>query len=223
MGPKKTIAKKVSRGTSSSSEPFNSTRYHTVENFKKYDTLVKFRSIWTERKVYLDELDPFTQQNLDSRGWLPICTSLKSPPAVIIREILYIMSIHSTISSGHFLTTWIQGDEYQITKKVMADALSIPIVCNPAYPYTNPPSLNDVMSLLCDKPMTWANKPRLDTSEQTEVNYLLYRIGCQSVFPIDLCLSMYALVTGASITLHSLFIQTIVEVNRNTSKDCFYP
>jgi len=34
MGPKKTIARKVSRGTSSSSEPFDSTRYHTIENFK---------------------------------------------------------------------------------------------------------------------------------------------------------------------------------------------
>jgi len=59
MGPKKTTTKKVSRDASSSSEPFDSTRFHILENFKKYDSLVKFRSIWSERKVYLDELDAF--------------------------------------------------------------------------------------------------------------------------------------------------------------------
>ena len=80
MGPKKTIAKRVSRGTSSTNEPFDSTWYRTLENFKKYDSLVKFMSIWSERKVFIDELDPFIQQNLDSRGWLPLCTGFESPP-----------------------------------------------------------------------------------------------------------------------------------------------
>ena len=113
----------------------------------------------------------------------------------------------------------------------MVDALSITIVRNPTYPYTDPPSLNDVMPLLYGKPMTWANNPRIDISELAEVNYLLYRIACHSVFhishmhiiPTNWCIFMYALITGASISIHSLFIQTIVEVNRNTSKNCFYP
>mgnify|MGYP007088654271 CR=1 FL=1 len=113
----------------------------------------------------------------------------------------------------------------------MVDALSITIVRNPTYPYTDPPSLNDVMPLLYGKPMTWANNPRIGISELAEVNYLLYRIACHSVFhifhmhiiPTNWCIFMYALIIGASISIHSLFIQTIVEVNKNTSKNCFYP
>ena len=83
------------------------------------------------------------------------------------------------------MTTWIRCDEYQITKKVVADALSIPLVYNPTYPYIDLPSLNDVMSLLCGKPMTWIDKHRLDTSELTKLNYQLYKIACHSVFPIS--------------------------------------
>ena len=185
MGPKKTTTKKVSRDASSSCESFDSTRFHILENFKKYDSLVKFRSIWSERKVYLDELDAFIQQNLDYWSWLLIFTDLDSPLATIIREFYSNLSVYFAVSSGHILTTWIRCDEYQITKKVVADALSIPLVYNPTYPYIDLPSLNDVMSLLCGKPMTWIDKHRLDTSELTKLNYQLYKIACHSVFPIS--------------------------------------
>jgi len=116
---------------------------------------------------------------------LPIFTGLESPPATIIREFYSNLSVYFAVSSGHILTTWIRGDEYQITKKVVADALSITLVYNPTYPYTDLSSLNDVMSLLCGKPMTWIDKRRLDTSELAELNYQLYRIACHSVFPIS--------------------------------------
>jgi len=91
---------------------------------------------------------------LDSRGWLPIFTNLVSPPVAIIRKFYSNLSVHSVATRGHFLTIWIRGDEYQITKKVVADALTVLFVRHPTYPYIDPPSLSDVMSLLCGKPMT---------------------------------------------------------------------
>ena len=115
----------------------------------------------------------------------------------------------------------------------MADALTVPFVRHPTYPYTDPPSLSDVMSLLCGKPMTLEDEPRLESSEQIEENYLLFRIACHSIFhishihmiTINRCIFFYALETGASMCICSLFIQTVVAVNRNTSKkqDLFFP
>ena len=115
----------------------------------------------------------------------------------------------------------------------MADALTIPPVCHPTYPYTNPPSLSDVMSLLCGKPMTWEDEPTLESSGLNEENNILFRISCNSIYPIshihmitiDCCIFLYAFVTGASMCLPSLFIQTIVDVNKNTFKkhDLFFP
>ena len=224
---------KVSKSTSSS-KVFDSTRFHSFKNFEIYDTLIKFRSIWSERNVNLDELVPFVQQNLESRGWLSICSDLVSPPTTIIREFYSNMSIHFVATGGHFLTTWIKGgDEYRITKKVMVDALTVPTVYHPTYPYTDPPFLSDVMSLLCGKPMTWEDEPRLESSELNEENYLLFRIACNSICHIShihmitiyRCIFLYALVTSASMCLPSLFIQTIANVNRNTFKkhDLFFP
>ena len=88
---------------------------------------------------------------LDSRGWLPICTNLVSPLVAIIRKFYSNLFVHSAATSGHFLTTWIRGDKYQITKKVVANDLTVPFVHHPTYPYTDPPFLSDVMSLLCMK------------------------------------------------------------------------
>ena len=31
-----------------------------------------YRSVWVERKVILDELDPAIRRNFESRGWLPL-------------------------------------------------------------------------------------------------------------------------------------------------------
>ena len=186
--------------------------------------MIKFRSIWCERKVNLDELDPFVKQILESRDQLRIYTGLKSPPIAIIREFYSDLFVHSAICSGHFLTTWIRGEEYQITKKIVADVLSIPLFSRPTYPYFESPSLDDVMSLLCGKTMTWDTKTRLDSHELTKVNYLLFRIACHNIFLIfdvhtiltDTCIFLYAFIIGASICLPFLFIQTIAEVHINT-------
>ena len=62
--------------TSTSDEEFDQIRFHTLPNAQKLETLVMNRSIWSERKINLDELDPFVKQNLESRSWLPLCTGL---------------------------------------------------------------------------------------------------------------------------------------------------
>ena len=167
MGPMttKTKVKRVTESTSTSSEPFDSIRFHTLANSQKFVSFVKFRSDWCERKVFLDELDPFVKQNIESRSWLPICPGLEPPPTAIIREFYFNLSVHSTVSGGHFLTTWIRGEDFQITKKVVADALSVPLVPCPTYPYIESLTLDDVMSFLCGKPMTWGIEPRLNCHE----------------------------------------------------------
>ena len=109
----------------------------------------------------------------------------------------------------------------------------MPLFQRLTYPYTESPSLDDVMSLLYGRPVTWGSKPRLNSRELTEVNYLLFRIACHNIFPIshvynipiDRCIFLYALVTDGSICFPSLFIQTIVEVHRNKSRKqgLFFP
>ena len=74
----KTKAKIVVGSTSTSDEEFDQIRFHTLPNGQKFETLVMYRSIWSERQINLDKLDLFVKQNLESRSWLPFCTSLVS-------------------------------------------------------------------------------------------------------------------------------------------------
>ena len=64
MAPKKaknikTRAKRVVGSNSTSDEEFYRIRFHTLPNAKKFETSVKYRSIWSERQINLDELNPF--------------------------------------------------------------------------------------------------------------------------------------------------------------------
>ena len=84
--------------------------------------------MWSERQINLDELDPFFKKNLESRSWLPLCFGLVSSVVAFIRGFYSNLSIHSTSAGGHFLTSWIQAEEFQITKKIVFDTLSMPLV-----------------------------------------------------------------------------------------------
>ena len=77
---------------------------------------------------------PFHALNLQSRNWLSLCSNFVHPPAALIREFYANLSIHSDDSGGHYLTTWIRGEEFQITKKVVSDALNVPLVRRPTFP-----------------------------------------------------------------------------------------
>ena len=63
---RKTRAHRTS--TSSSTLAFDSDRFQTEKNQKTYEKLNIFRSVWAERKVVLDELDPEIRRNFEHRG-----------------------------------------------------------------------------------------------------------------------------------------------------------
>ena len=75
---RKTRAHRTS--TSSSTPCFDSERFISEKNQEIYKKLNILRSMWAERKVVLDELDPEIRKNFDRRGWLPLMDIDHPPP-----------------------------------------------------------------------------------------------------------------------------------------------
>ena len=50
-----------------------------------FETLTKYSSIWGERQLVLDELDPSIFRNLVSRNWASLCDVSYSPSAALIK------------------------------------------------------------------------------------------------------------------------------------------
>ena len=186
-----------------------------------------------KRQIVLDELDPSIRRSLVSRNWVSLCNISNLPPTALIREFYLNLSIYSEDIGGHYLTTWIRGKEFRITKRVVSEVLGVPLVHKPTYPYTESPPIDDVMSLLHGRSVTWGSKPRINSSEFIELNYLYLRIAYHNIFPIshihtitlDRCAFLYAFITDGSMCFLSLFIQTIVEIYRSKSKaqKLFFP
>ena len=88
----KTKAKK--KTTSSSYSDFDRTRFQFKSNNDAYEKLNIFRSVWAQRKVILDEVNPEIHRNFESRGWLPILDVKHPPPPTLIK------------SSPSFLPIW---------------------------------------------------------------------------------------------------------------------
>ena len=116
---------------------FDTSRFKEPKFKETFKTMTKYRLISTERQVILDDLDPTICRNFESRSWLPICEVSHPPPAALIREFYSNLFIHSDDSDGHYLSTWIKGEEYDITGEVVADAHKVPIVRNPTYSYSD--------------------------------------------------------------------------------------
>ena len=129
--------------------------------------------------------------------------------------------------------TWIRGQSFVITKNDVSNALNVPRVKTPTYPYLKSPPISNVMTLLCERSMTWGSDPRINSSELTELNYIFFRIACHNIFPvshvhtipIERCFLLYALLTDASICFPSLFYQMLVGAQRSKCKkhDLFFP
>lgn len=104
----------------------------------------------------------------------------------------------------------------------MADAIKVPLVSRPTYPYFDIPPIDDVMSLLYGKSISWGSDPRVISNELTKLNYLFFRTACHNIYPIsrmhtipiDRCIFLCALITDAPICFPLVFIKTIVEVYR---------
>ena len=137
-----------------------------------------------------------------SRNWSSLCDVSDPPLATLISEFYSNLSVYSEDTGGHFLTSWIRGKEYRITKRVVFEALGVPLVRRLTFPYTKFLPLDDVMFLLYGRSISWGSEPRINSSELTEVNYLFFRIACHNIFPIshihtiplDKCAFLYAFI-----------------------------
>ena len=75
-------------------------------------------------------------------------------------------------------------------------------------------------------PLEGGSNPCITTHELTELNYLFFRISCHSIWPIshlptipiERCAFLYAFVTNAPMSFPTIFISTLVEVYRSSSK-----
>ena len=146
--------------------------------------------------------------------------------AALIREFYSNLTVHIDNSNIHYVKTWIRGDEYTITREVVGTALGVPLVRQPVYPYIDFPPLDDIMSLITGKTISWGSDSRITSNEFTELNYLFFRIVCHNLWPIshvhtipvERCVFLYAFVTDAPMCFPFLLIRSVVEVFRSTSK-----
>ena len=68
--------------------------------------------------------------------------------------------------------SWIRGEEFTITPRVVAEALGVLIVTNPVYPYDESPPIDEVMSHITGSSIQWGSDPQILSSALTETAYL---------------------------------------------------
>ena len=128
---RKTRAHRTS--TSSSTPSFHSEGFCSKKNQETYEKLNILRTMWAERKVVLDELDPEIRRNFEQWGQLPLINIDHLPPTTLIREFYSNLSVHSNDSSTQFVKSWIRGEEYVITPSVVVSTLGVPKIQHPVY------------------------------------------------------------------------------------------
>ena len=110
-----------------------------------YEKLNSKRKIRDEHSVILDEVDPAIRANLESRGWLSLLEIDHPPSTTLIREFFSNLTCH-IYDSNTIVRSWIRGEEFTITSRVMAEALGVLIVTDLVYPYDKSPPIDEVMS-----------------------------------------------------------------------------
>ena len=110
-----------------------------------YEKLNSKRKIWAERFVILNKVDPAIRANLESRGWLSLLEIDHSPPTALIRKFFSNLSCH-IYDSNTVVRSWIRGEEFTITPRVVAEAFGVPIVTDLVYPYNESLPIDEVMS-----------------------------------------------------------------------------
>ena len=146
------------------------------------------------------------------------------PPAALFREFYSNLSIH-IYDSNTLVKSWIRGVEYIITLRVVVDALGVPLVLYPVYPYDESPPLDNIMSYITGTSLWWGSNPRITSVELTETTYLFFRIACHSLWPIshlhiiplERCAFLYALIIDTPISFPHLFLHSLNEVHRSSS------
>ena len=180
--PRKTRANRVPSTPSVSPsrvQLFKNDRCH--EAFEKLNSK---RKILTERSVILDEVDPAIKANLESRGWLSLLEIDHPPLTALIREFFLNHSCH-VYESNTLVRSWIRGVEFTITPRVVAEALGVPVVTDPIYPYDESLPIDVVMSHITRSSIQWGSDPRITSSTLSETTYLFLRVACHSLWPIS--------------------------------------
>ena len=143
--PRKTRANKTP--SLSSVSPSRSQLFKNDCCRKAFEKLNCKRKIWAEHSVVLDEVDPAIRANLESRGWLSQLEIDHPSPTALIREFFSNLSCH-VYDSNTLVRSWIRGVEFPITPQIVAEALGVPVIREPVYPYEESPPLDDVMSYI---------------------------------------------------------------------------
>ena len=151
LGPYHSTMPKKTRANRIPSTPFVSPsrsqifkNNHCREAFEKLNCK---RKIWAERSVVLDEIDPTIRANLESRGWLSLLEIDHPPPTALVREFFSNLSCH-VYDSNTLVRSWIRGVEFTITLRVVVEALRVPVVREPVYPYDETSPLDVIMSYI---------------------------------------------------------------------------
>ena len=180
--PRKTRANRVPSTTSVS--PSMSQLFKNDCCREAFEKLKSKRKIWAERSVILDEVDWAIRANLESRGWLSLLEIDHPPPITLIREFFSNLSCR-IYDSNTFVRSWIRGVEFTITPKVMVEALGVPVITEPVYPYAEAPPIDVVMSYITGSSIQWGSDPRITSSALSEIAYLFLRVTCQSLWLIS--------------------------------------
>ena len=147
------------------------------ETFEKLNSK---RKIWAKHSVILDEVDPAIRANLESRGWLSLLEIDHPPPTTLIKEFFSNFSCH-VYDSNTLVRSWIQGVEFTITPRIVAEALEVPVVTDPVYPYDESPPIDVVMSHITESSIQWGSDSRITSSALSETVYLFLRVACHSL------------------------------------------
>ena len=110
-----------------------------------YEKLNSKRKIWAEHSVILNEVDLAIRANIESRGWLSLLKIDHLPPTALIREFFSNLTCH-IYDSNTVVRSWIRGEEFTITPRVVAKAFGVSIVTDPVYPYDESSPIDEVMS-----------------------------------------------------------------------------
>ena len=141
--PRKTRAHRVP-----STPSISPSRVQLFKNDRCREAFEKLNSkhkIWAECSVILDEVDPAIKANLESRGWLSLLEIDHPPSTTLIRKFFSNLSCH-IYDSNTVVRSWIRGVEFTITPRVVAQALGVPVITDPVYPYNKSPPIDVVMS-----------------------------------------------------------------------------
>ena len=141
--PRKTRASKVPSTPSVS--PSRVQLFKNNRCREAFEKLNSKRKIWAERSVILDKVDLAIRANLESRGWLSLLEIDHPPPTALTREFFSNLSCH-IYDSNTVVRSWIRGVEFTIIPNVVAQAIGVPIVTDPVYPYDESPPIDIVMS-----------------------------------------------------------------------------